>query len=317
MIISASRRTDIPAFYSKWFMRRIREEFCLVPNPLNLHHLSRISLQKKDVEAIIFWSKNPAPMLQYLDELDECGYNYYFQYTLNAYPRFFEPSVPPLERRIETFHHLSKRIGPQRVVWRYDPILISSVTDYQFHKEQFESLAEQLEGYTHRVMISIVDFYKKTERRLTKMEKEEGIQVQRSILSSPGIANLMRNIADISSRHKITVFSCAEEIDFSDLGVPHGKCIDDQLINKMGNMNIRYKKDPSQRKACLCNLSKDIGVNHTCMHGCVYCYATTNYSIAQKRFGEHDSNSPVLWTTQNYTERIDKKNDMQMRLFPE
>jgi hypothetical protein len=134
MIISASRRTDIPAFYAEWFIKRIRAGFCIVPNPMNAKQTPIISLRPEDVDAIVFWSKNPSPLLPYLNELDQRGFNYYFQFTLNDYPRALEPNVPYLNTRLQIFKELSERIGSSRVVWRYDPIVISNFTDYQFHR---------------------------------------------------------------------------------------------------------------------------------------------------------------------------------------
>ena len=188
MIISASRRTDIPAFYSNWLMNRIRDGYCLVPNPHNAKQVSRVSLHPNDVEAIVFWSKNPAPLLPHLGKLDKLGFHYYFQFSLNDYPRALEPNIPSLNDRVATFKDLSRLVGPLRVVWRYDPIIISDVTPFEFHRERFTWIAEELKGATHRVMVSIVDFYQKTERRLSQLEKEEGFTFDRNVSSSAGIS---------------------------------------------------------------------------------------------------------------------------------
>jgi hypothetical protein len=158
MIISASRRTDIPAFYSKWFMNRIREGYCLVPNPLNTKQISVVTLSPVEVDAIVFWSKNPEPLIPYLSELDDYGFRYYFQFTLNDYPSALEPNIPSLESRLETFRKLSKLLGPKRVIWRYDPIIISNYTPPSYHIERFRNIANELRGFTKRVMVSFVDY---------------------------------------------------------------------------------------------------------------------------------------------------------------
>ncbi|MBA7583484.1 hypothetical protein ES708_25429 [subsurface metagenome] len=315
MIISASRRTDIPAFYSKWFMNRIRAGYCLVPNPRNMKQVSRVSLQPHDTEAIVFWSKNPAPMLPHLAELDKLGFYYYFQFSLNDYPRALEPNIPSLNDRIETFKTLSQQIGPLRVVWRYDPIIISNITSFDFHRERFTWIAEELKGATHRVMVSIVDFYQKTERRLSQLETEEGYSFDRHVLSSVGITNLLRDFGDIARKNDIEIFTCAEEGDYSQVGVPPGRCVDERLLAKIWSLNLKYKKDPSQRDSCLCMVSKDIGMNNTCMHGCPYCYATVNYSVAQRRYNEHDPHSPLLWGNPNKIPEIPEKVNPQMKLL--
>ncbi|HPU75793.1 MAG TPA: DUF1848 family protein, partial [Bacillota bacterium] len=157
MIISASRRTDIPAFYTKWFMNRIRQGSCVVVNPFNSSQRYCVDLAPDAVDAIVFWSKNPAPLIPHLGELDDMGYRYYFQLTICNYPRDIEQYLPPLPERIATAVELARRIGPRRVIWRYDPIIISSRTDAQFHRREFASLASALEGSTTRVVVSLMD----------------------------------------------------------------------------------------------------------------------------------------------------------------
>lgn len=315
MIISVSRRTDIPAFYSKWFMNRIRAGYCLVPNPRNMKQVLRVSLQPRDTEAIVFWSKNPAPLLPQLSELDQLGFYYYFQFSLNDYPRALEPNLPSLNDRIATFKDLSRLIGPLRVVWRYDPIIISNITSFDFHRERFTWIAEELKGATHRVMVSIVDFYQKTERRLAQLEKEEGYSFDRDVLSSDGITSLLKDLADIARKNNIEIFTCAEERDYSQIRVPPGRCIDERLLARIWSLNLEYKKDPYQRDSCLCMVSKDIGINDTCMHGCPYCYATVNYAVAQRRFNEHDPDSPILWGKPEESPETTEEAEAQMRLF--
>jgi len=315
VIISASRRTDIPAFYSKWFMNRIRAGYCLVPNPRNMKQVLHVSLQPRDTEAIAFWSKNPAPLLPHFGELDKLGFYYYFQFSLNDYPRALEPNIPSLNDRIATFKDLSRLIGPLRVVWRYDPIIISNITSFDFHRERFTWIAEELKGATHRVMVSIVDFYQKTERRLSQLEKEEGYSFDRDVLSSDGITSLLKDLADIAKKNNIEIFTCAEEKDYSQIGVPPGRCIDERLLARIWSLNLEYKKDPYQRESCLCMVSKDIGINDTCIHGCPYCYSTTNYAIAKRRFNEHDPNSPILWGKLDNLSEPAKKADAQLRFF--
>jgi len=315
VIISASRRTDIPAFYSKWFMNSILAEYCLGPNPRNMKQVLRVSLQPRDTEAIVFWSKNPAPLLPHLGELDKLGFYYYFQFSLNDYPWALEPNIPSLNDRIATFKDLSRLIGPLRVVWRYDPIIISNVTSFDFHRERFTWIAEELKGATHRVMVSIVDFYQKTELRLSQLEKEEGYSFDRDVLSSDGIIDLLKALADIARKNNIEIFTCAEEKNYSQIGIPPGRCIDERLLARIWSLNLEYKKDPYQRESCLCMVSKDIGINDTCMHGCSYCYSTTNYAIAKRRFNEHDPNSPILWGNLDNLPETAKKADAQLRFF--
>lgn len=314
MIISASRRTDIPAFYSKWFINRIRAGWCQVPNPQNYNQISYVSLKPEDVDAIVFWSKNPAPMFGYLDELDKLGFRYYFQFTLNDYPWHFEPQVPSLEDRIQTFRKLSIHLKPLRVVWRYDPIIISNQTSLDFHREKFSNLARALSGLTRRVMVSFADYYQKTDRRLSSLEKF-GFKFDREASDSEDAWNLLKDLAVIAKDHAMEIFTCAEERDFSKVGVPPGRCIDGELLDELWSLYGHTKKDPSQRAACLCVISKDIGINDTCVHGCPYCYSTRNLALAQRRYSEHDPDSPVLWGNGRALSETEQADQLKVRLL--
>ena len=294
MIISASRRTDIPALYSEWFMNRARAGWCQVPNPMNTKQVPEVSLQPRDVDAIVFWSKNPRPMLTHLAELDSMGHRYYFQYTLNDYPLALEPQLPTLEARLDTFKALSRHLGPDRVRWRYDPIIISPLPPSGFHVGRFRTVAEELDGAIRRVMVSIVDFYKKTERRLGQLEKE-GFLFDQDPTALPEVPHLLTDLAATAKRHGMEIFTCAEDRDCTEFGIPPGRCIDDHLLRSIWSLGIQYRKDPYQRESCLCRVSKDIGINDTCIHGCPYCYATRNYDLAKRRHEEHDPSAPALW----------------------
>jgi len=273
---------------------------------------SRVLLDPQNVDAIVFWSKNPAPILPHLDELDRRGFRYYFQFSLNDYPRELEPNIPGLDERLQTFLNLSQHIGSLRVVWRYDPIIISNRTPIEFHRERFSRIAQELHGATHRVVVSIVDFYKKTERRLSKLE-QDGFSFDREAASSTGIVGLFKELATIAKKQDMEIFTCAEEHDFSEIGIPPGRCIDEGLLNKAWSLNLRYKKDPTQRKYCLCMVSKDIGINDTCIHGCPYCYSTRNYALAKRRYEEHDPNSPAIWGNVEMLLKTERKQPQQMR----
>lgn len=314
MIISASRRTDIPALYSAWFMNRVRAGWCLVPNPLNAKQLSHVPLDPQEVDAIVFWSKNPVPMLPHLDELDRMGFRYYFQFSLNDYPRELEPNIPSLDERLRTFLDLSQRIDPLRVVWRYDPIIISNRTPVEFHRERFSWIAQELQGATHRVVVSIVDFYKKTDRRLSRLE-QEGFSFDKEAASSTGIVSLLKELATIAKKQDMEIVTCAEAHDFSEIGIPPGRCIDESFLSRVWALNLRYRKDPTQRKYCLCMVSKDIGINDTCIHGCPYCYSTRNYALAKRRYEEHDPTAPVLWGRGRELSESEKAHQLRVKLL--
>jgi hypothetical protein len=291
MIISASRRTDIPAFYAEWLVRRLREGYCTVPNPFNPNQVTSISLRPEDVEAIVFWTRNPRPLIPYLDELDDRGYRYYFQYTILGYPRPLDPHCPAAATAVETFCQLADRIGAGRVVWRYDPVVFSGLTPTTFHRENFQRLAESLRGHTHRSVISIVDRYRKIERRLKNLE---GTPAAVEPCDSPDFEPLMRSLAETARANEMDIVSCAEEIDLGPFGIRPGKCVDDALIAESLGVEVGQTKDPAQRRACGCVVSRDIGMYESCLFGCQYCYATKSFERAKANFDSHDPRSPSL-----------------------
>jgi DNA repair photolyase len=291
VIISASRRTDIPALYSQWFMNRIREGYCTVVNPYNRKQVSRISLEPKDIDIIVFVTKNPRPLLPYLAELDSMGYRYYFHFTLNGYPRAFEPYVPELKKSIQTFQELASTIGAEKVIWRYDPIIISNITGYEYHKARFNEIAQSLQGSTHRVIISIVDSYRKAVPQYKQLAKQD-VYIQEE-LSSIYLEDLIRNLVQISIRNNLDIYSCSEKLDLRSYGVSPGKCIDDEYIQKIFGISVKKKKDKTQRLECGCIESRDIGIYNTCLHGCAYCYAGT-YEGGRRNIQNHCPDSPSL-----------------------
>jgi DNA repair photolyase len=266
MIISASRRTDIPSYHSEWFLSRLKEKFVDVKNPMNIHQISRIDLNSELVDCIVFWSKNPKPMIDKLQFLNE--YKYYFQFTLNPYESDVEARLPPKTEIIETFKKLSDIIGPQKVIWRYDPILINNKYNITYHIDKFEKLAGVLKGYTEKVTFSFIDFYKKIADNIKLLEVIEISTEEKNLIA--------QSFSEIARNNNLSIDTCAEDIDLSKYGITHARCIDDRLISKITGRNLLVEKDKNQRPECGCVKSKDIGEYNTCSAGCVYCYA--NYS---------------------------------------
>lgn len=284
MILSVSRRTDIPAFYSDWFYNRIKEGFVYVRNPMSIHNISKVSLDVDIVDCIVFWTKNPKPMIKRLNEINQ--YNYYFQFSINPYDQNLEVQVPQKKFIIETFKSLSDRIGSNRMIWRYDPIILTQKIDIAYHIKYFESLAKRLNGYTERCVISFVDNYKKTERNLTNTQIKK--------FSDNDLFLLGKSISEISNFYGIQVQTCAEEVDLLNFGIEHGKCIDEKLIESIIGYSINATKDKNQRKECGCIESVDIGEYNTCIHNCLYCYANFNKEMAMKKNKNHYPKSPLL-----------------------
>lgn len=294
MIISASRRTDIPAFYADWFMNRLSAGFCTVPNPFNKRQVATISLAPTDVDVIVFWTRNPRPMMPYLGELDRRGFNYFFHYTMMGYPRYLDRHGPSLQSATETFLELSESIGAKRVIWRYDPITITPGTDIDFHLNNFQRIAALVKGHTYRCVISLVDIYRKTKGRLSKLEESGTTVVTKNTIPPEDLDTLMVGMCDIAAGHGLDLVSCAEEVDLSRYGVTPGKCIDEAYVLNTFGLDHSSKKDPGQRKACNCIVSKDIGMYDSCLMGCQYCYATSSFQRARNNYNRHDPNSPSL-----------------------
>jgi hypothetical protein len=291
MIISVSRRSDIPAFYADWFMNRIRAGYCTVPNPFNPNQISHVSLKPEDVEVIVFWTRNPAPLLPYLPELDRRGYNYYFLFTLMHNPRLLEVNQPSFSTSISNFRQLSDTIGPEKVIWRYDPIILSNISQVEFHAQAYLNIARMLKGYTNRSIISLVDLYRKTRQRLYALSRQ-GLEILP--WDEISLARLIGLLVDLARSHGLDIYSCAEDHDVGSLGIIPGKCIDDNYILKTFGIAVNGKKDSSQRKPCGCVVSKDIGMYDTCLSGCQYCYATTSFEQAKLNYRAHDPGSASL-----------------------
>ncbi|MCX6083228.1 MAG: DUF1848 domain-containing protein [Chloroflexi bacterium] len=316
MIISASRRTDIPAFYSEWLMNRIRAGYCTVPNPFNRNQISRVSLKPADVDVIVFWTRNPAPLIPYLKEMDSLGLRYYFQYTIMNNPRALDPKSPSLSSALDTFRKLSDQISPSRVIWRYDPIVFTKETGAQYHLENYRLIAASLQGLTNRSVISVVDIYKKAIRRLRHLDETGTPVIPYSGKPDPVFDFLMNGISETARRNNMEIVSCAEDLDFSQYGIRPGKCVDDEYILKVFGLDVTHKKDPSQRKACGCVASKDIGSYDTCLFGCQYCYATTSFETARNNHAEHNPQSPSLIGWHEVTPERDRPDPtMQLNLF--
>lgn len=284
MIISCSRRTDIPAFYSDWFFNRILEGYVLVRNPMNAKQLRNVSLLPPDVDCIVFWTKDPAPMLDRLHLLKD--YNYYFLFTLTPYDKDIEPNLPPKTKIIDTFLRLSDKIGKKRIIWRYDPILLSTNINIDYHMDHFHDLARRLSGHTEKCIISFLDMYRHLQ------DKSVGLSIRPP--DEIEMRTLAEKIAAIANANNIKVETCAEEAELDDLGIEYGKCIDDRLISELIGTKLNIEKDKYQRELCRCVASVDIGEYNTCKHGCRYCYANVSQKKLEKNLSQHYSQSPLL-----------------------
>jgi hypothetical protein len=284
MIISCSRRTDIPAFYSDWFFNRLREGYVLVRNPMNPKQVKQVSLAPPDVDCIVFWTKDPASMIERLHLLK--GYCYYFQFTLTPYSKDIEPNLPPKAEVLNTFLRLADKIGAKRIIWRYDPILLSAGMNITYHIDRFNDLARQLSGHSEKCIISFMDMYHHIQRRMADQSVRPPDESEMQVLA--------REISQIANSFNMKMETCAENIDLADLDIGHGKCIDDRLIAELTGRKLNIVKDKHQRKLCGCVAGIDIGEYNTCRHRCCYCYANVSAKKIEKNLSRHNSQSPLL-----------------------
>ena len=252
---------------------------------MNPHQVSQINLSPEVVDGIVFWTKNSTPMLDRLVELN--NYMYYFQFTLNSYGVDVEENIPNKSKVvIPAFQRLSDSIGPDRVIWRYDPIFLSKVYTVDYHIRYFEELAKRLSPYTKKCTISFLDLYRNTEKNIAMLAPDE--------LSMERQTQLAKTIAEIAHSYGLRIDTCAEEIDLSQYGIEHAKCIDDRLFSQLLQCPLEIKKDKNQRLGCGCVESVDIGAYNTCRNGCKYCYANYSGKAVCMNSRNHNPDSPLL-----------------------
>ncbi|HIX53038.1 MAG TPA: DUF1848 domain-containing protein [Candidatus Lachnoclostridium stercoripullorum] len=304
MIISASRRTDISTYYSEWFFNRLREGYVLVRNPMNARQISRISLSPEAVDGIVFWTKNPVPMLSRLGELEP--YPYYFQFTLTAYGRDVEPNLPGKNGvLIPAFQELSRMAGRERVVWRYAPIFLSDRYTVDYHCRYFRVLAAKLGEYTEKCTVSFLDFYRSTARNMRSLHIREMTAAQQR--------EMMERFSEIAGEYGLYIDTCSEAISLEDLGVSHASCVDRERLERIGGYRLNVGRDRNQRKECGCAASVDIGAYDTCGNGCLYCYATDSPPRAAERVRAHRPDSPILFGTVGPEDVIREREAVSLR----
>ena len=327
IIISASRSTDIPAFYAKWFFNRLTKGYCVWYNPFNQQPMY---ISFKNCKVVVFWTKNPEPIIPYLPELDKRGIHYYFQVTLNDYMQEgFEPNVPPVAKRIETFKKLSQMIGKERVIWRFDPLIVTPQLIPRMLLTRIWHIGKELKGYTDKFIFSFVDVkvYRKVQNNLIKetsyFTKEDVEKAEMTDAQQMEIVDGLVKLREIWKQDgwNLQMATCAEDMELSQYGIEHNCCIDGELMKRIfaddeellyylhtGKMPERdlfgeippipdkpkNLKDKGQRKICGCMVSKDIGMYNTCRHFCVYCYANTSKEAVLKNKDKHNDESESI-----------------------
>lgn len=285
MIVSASRRTDIPAFHSEWLLHRLEAGFALAANPYRPKQLVRVPLERGLTDCMVFWTKNPGPLASRLDLLDRFGIPYYFQFTLTPYGPALEPGLPDKRTLIRCFRQMAEQIGPGRMVWRYDPILLGDGLTVEEHLPLFRKMAVQLKGATRRCVISFLDLYPRMTARMGTVYRPPTEQECRQLAAGLG---------EIGGELGLEIVSCCEKLDLSPWGIRHGACIDSVVISDILGEPLKIPHHAGQRPDCGCVQSVDIGSYDCCTHGCLYCYGTTSARAAAKRMAACDPLSPML-----------------------
>lgn len=283
MILNTGNRTDIPAFFSQWFYNRIREGFALVRNPYYPEQVIRYRLTPEVVDCLAFCTKNPEPMLTELEQIR--AFKQFWFVTITPYEKDIEPGVPPKEQVIASFKQLSDAVGIQSVGWRYDPIFISKKYSLNFHLDRFESMASQLSGYTDHSVISFIDLYQKT---LKNFPRVQAVTSEERLLLGEGFAKIGR-------QYQMTIRTCCEGTDLKIFGVDCSGCMTKPVLERAISETLKVPKNRHiSREGCDCLLGNDIGVYHTCGHGCLYCYANQDMELVRQNMANHDVNSPFL-----------------------
>ena len=282
MIINTGQRTDIPAFYTPWFVARLKAGFVLVRSPYDPTLVTRYRLTPDVVDLIGFCTKNPAPMLDHMDLLEPFGQ--YWHVAITPYGRDIEPHVPGKRQVLDSFRRLSDRVGAHRVAWRYDPILLSEAWPVERHIKAFEYMAEALRGYTHTAVISFIDLYETTKRHLPGVRP----------VSPADRLRLGRAMIGIGGRCGMTIRPCAEGTDLAPYGADCGGCMTLGLYERALGQRLKVPAFQPARKECACYLGGDIGAYRTCGHMCRYCYANGDPETVRANMARHDPASPLL-----------------------
>ncbi len=289
MIVSASYRSDIPAFYAEWFARRRAAGYCRVANPYGGAPY-RVPLAGPEVEGFVFWTRNAAPFLPVLDSLAAEGLPFVVQYTVTGYPRALEPAVPPAERGVDLIRALAERYGRRSVVWRYDPVLITSLTDAAWHQETFRRLAANLAGACDEVVLSFAQIYAKTRANTERAARAQGFSWEDP--EPEAKCALLAGLAEIARASEIEPSLCAQP-ELTGAGIRPARCIDAERLSAVAGRAITVRRK-GNRPGCHCTESRDIGAYDSCPHGCVYCYAVRRQGLAKACYRAQDPESDFL-----------------------
>ena len=289
MILQVSGRTDICALYPQWFINRIKEGYVLVRNPYNPQQVSYINISSEVVDCIAFCTKDPQNMLPHLSTLDQFKYKYYFMVTITPYDHDIEPGIRTKFEIIKTFINLSKLIGKNKVIWRYDPILLNERYNIEFHLQMFEKMCRLLYKYTNQVIISFIDIY-------------QNIIGKFNPISDKDVYYLAEHLGLIAAKYNLQIQTCSERYHLEKYGIKKGSCLNKQYLENLIGAPLEIKNNQN-RSNCSCLASIDIGAYSCCNHGCTYCYAC-NHKIVKRNINLHNERSPMLIGELKATDKV-------------
>lgn len=281
MILNTGQRTDIPAFYSEWFMNRIKEGYVYVRNPFYPTLVTKFILDSDVVDVLCFCSKNPKPMLKYIDQLK--AYHQLWYVTITPYGRDIERNVPSFKEVIETFKELSTHLNSKCVIWRYDPIFIDEKYSVEYHVRAFNHMAKRLMGYTDKEVISFIDLFDKVKRNFPEVTEPTHDEQER----------IIKAFVSICKKYNMQLYTCCENKEFAKYGVIVSGCMSQEVIEDALDLRLNIEMNKA-RKECQCLLGNDIGSYNSCLHGCKYCYANNEMNKVKENFSKHDPASPLL-----------------------
>jgi DNA repair photolyase len=318
-ILSVSRSTDIPAFYSDWFIERLKEGYAVWLNPIN--RKPQI-INFENVKFIVFWTKNDIPLRKHLKYIDDVNIRYYFQYSINDYEKeALEPNVPPLSVRINSFKELSSKIGKDKVIWRFDPLLLSKRITIDTLTSKIQKVGNLIHPFTEKLVISFIDIepYRAVRRNLDNFHHKDVRE-----FTQDEMLIFAEKLENINRCWGLQIATCGEMIDLSEFGIEHNRCIDPELMKRICNNDSDFRryisehseKDKGQREVCGCMASKDIGMYNTCMHQCVYCYANHFSQTVINNYQKHleSKHSAIINGSCNWEEEFIETKSSQISL---
>ena len=293
MIVNVGGRTDIVNYYTTWLINRLKEGYVYSRNPLFTNNVSKISLNPKDVDCLLFCSKNYKPIIKYMKDINK-KYRIICHYTITAYEKDVEPNVPTIEESIKTLKELSKIVGKEKVLWRYDPILLTEKYTIQRHIETFEYMAKEISPYVQRCIFSFVEMYKKLKYNMPEIIP----------FTEEDRTKILENIGKIAKKYKLFIQTCGTDENYEKYGIHLSGCTTTEILEKANHVKYKEVKAKGMRKGCHCIPSRDIGAYDTCLNGCKYCYANTRPELAKENIKLHDKNSSILLGDINKTDKI-------------